>query len=78
MITGMSFEQSPTKGVGGPCTLFFYEEAGIAPTMDLTYQYIRPAMQAGEITTGMFIAAGSVGDLKDCNPLKRFYFKSQR
>ncbi len=72
MMQGMSFEQSPTKGVGGPCSLFFYEEAGIAPTMDQTFQYIRPAMQAGDITTGMFIAAGSVGDLKDCEPLKEF------
>ena len=72
MITGMSFEQSDTKGVGGPCTLFFYEEAGIAPTMDKTFEFLRPAMQAGEITTGMFIAAGSVGNLADCEPLKQF------
>jgi hypothetical protein len=69
-MSGMSFEQSPTKGVGGPCTLFFYEEAGIAPTMDQTAEYLFPAMQAGDITTGMFIGAGSVGDLKDCEPLK--------
>ena len=72
MLQGMSFEQSPTKGVGGPCTYFFYEEAGIAPTMSQTFEYIRPAMQAGELTTGMFICAGSVGDLKDCEPLKEF------
>lgn len=72
MMQGMSFEQSATKGVGGPCTLFFYEEAGIAPTMDQTFEYLRPAMQSGDITTGMFIAAGSVGDLKDCDPLKNF------
>ena len=71
MMQGMSFEQSSTKGVGGPCTYFFYEEAGIAPSMDQTFEYIRPAMQAGELTTGMFIAAGSVGDLKDCDPLKQ-------
>jgi hypothetical protein len=70
MMQGMSFEQSATKGVGGPCTYFFYEEAGIAPSMDKTFEYIRPAMQAGELTTGMFICAGSVGDLKDCEPLK--------
>jgi hypothetical protein len=72
MIQGMSFEQSATKGVGGPCTLFFYEEAGIAPSMDETFEYLRPAMQAGDITTGMFICAGSVGELKDCEPLKEF------
>lgn len=72
MMTGMSFEQSDTKGVGGPCTLFFYEEAGVAPTMDKTFEFLRPAMQAGDITTGMFICAGSVGELKDCDPLKKF------
>ena len=69
-LIGMSFEQSATKGVGGPCRMFFYEEAGIAPTLDQTFEYIRPALNAGEITTGLFIAAGSVGKLKDCEPLK--------
>jgi hypothetical protein len=38
--------------------------------MDQTYEYMRPAMQSGMITTGMFIAAGSVGDLEACEPLK--------
>jgi hypothetical protein len=71
MITGMSFEQSDTKGVGGPCTIFFYEEAGIAPSMDKTFEFLRPAMQSGDITTGLFIAAGSVGELKHCEPLKQ-------
>jgi hypothetical protein len=69
-LIGMSFEQSATKGVGGPCRMFFYEEAGIAPTLDQTFEFIRPALNAGEITTGLFIAAGSVGKLKDCEPLK--------
>ena len=70
-IQGMSFEKDPTTGVGGPVTYFFHEEAGIAPKMDKTYEYIRPAMQSGMITTGMFIAAGSVGDLDQCEPLKQ-------
>jgi hypothetical protein len=72
MLQGMSFEQSDTKGVGGPCSYFFYEEAGIAPTMDKTFEYLRPAMQSGEITTGLFICAGSVGDLSQCKPLEQF------
>tara|TARA_R110000737_G_scaffold102213_1_gene135733 strand:- start:861 stop:3047 length:2187 start_codon:yes stop_codon:yes gene_type:complete len=70
-IQGGSFEKNPTTGVGGPCTFFFHEEAGIAPKMDMTYEYIRPAMSSGMMTTGMFIAAGSVGDLDQCNPLKK-------
>ena len=38
--------------------------------MSETYEYLRPAMSSGMMTTGMFIAAGSVGDLDQCNPLK--------
>jgi len=70
-IQGASFEKNATTGVGGPCTYFFHEEAGIAPKMDQTFEYIRPAMTSGMMTTGMFIAAGSVGDLDQCEPLKQ-------
>ena len=69
-IQGGSFEKNATTGVGGPCTYFFHEEAGIAPKMLETYEYLRPAMSSGMMTTGMFIAAGSVGDLDQCKPLK--------
>jgi hypothetical protein len=69
-IQGASFEKNATSGVGGPTTYFFHEEAGIAPKMMQTYEYLRPAMSSGMMTTGMFIAAGSVGDLEQCNPLK--------
>jgi len=68
--SGMSFEKDPTNGVGGPVSIFFHEEAGIAPKMDVTFEYIRPALKAGHITTGIFIAAGSVGELDQCEPLK--------
>lgn len=76
-IQGASFEKNPTTGVGGPCTYFFHEEAGIAPKMDQTFEYIRPAMTSGMITTGMFIAAGSVGDLDQCEPLKQMILNPQ-
>jgi len=69
-IQGTSFEKNATTGVGGPCTYFFHEEAGIAPKMGYTYEYLRPSMSSGMLTTGMFIAAGSVGDLDQCEPLK--------
>lgn len=74
-LSGMSFEKDATNGVGGPCSLFFHEEAGIAPKMDSTYEFIRPALQDGQITTGLFIAAGSVGDLDQCLPLKNYLMK---
>jgi hypothetical protein len=76
-IQGASFEKNPTTGVGGPVTFFFHEEAGIAPKMDQTFEYIRPAMTSGMMTTGMFIAAGSVGDLDQCEPLKQMILNPQ-
>lgn len=71
-LLGMSFEQDSSNGVGGPCKYFFYEEGGIAPTADESYIYIRQAMRSGMLTTGMFIIAGAVGDLDQCEPLKKF------
>ena len=70
VLRGTSFEKSETSGVGGETSYFFYEEAGIAPTMGKTFEFLRPAMQSGMITTGMFIAAGSVGELDECQPLR--------
>lgn len=71
-INSYSFEKDPTNGVGGPVSYFFHEEAGIAPKMDDTYGFIKPALQSGFLTTGMFICAGSVGDLDQCEPLKKY------
>lgn len=76
-IQGISFDKDATTGVGGPVTYFFHEEAGIAPKMDKTYEYIRPAVQSGLTTTGTFIAAGSVGDLDQCEPLKQMIFNPE-
>jgi len=74
-LQSISFQQSDTAGVGGLTSIFFYEEAGIAKSMDKTYEFLRPAMEDGDITTGYFIASGSVGDLKQCKPLKTFMYK---
>ena len=71
-ISGYSFEKDPTNGVGGPVTYFFHEEAGIAPKMNDTYGFIKPALKSGHIITGQFIAAGSVGDLDQCEPMKEY------
>ena len=71
-ISSYSFEKDPTNGVGGPVTYFFHEEAGIAPKMNETYGFIKPALKSGHIITGQFICAGSVGDLEQCEPLKEY------
>lgn len=71
-IKGASFEKSPTNGVGGPTTYMFHEEGGIAPKADVTFGYMDPAMRMGQIRTGMFIIAGSVGELSQCKPLENW------
>ena len=48
-IAGYTFEKDPTNGVGGPVTYFFHEEAGIAPKMNETYGFIKPALKSGHI-----------------------------
>ena len=69
-----SFEKDPTHGVGGPVTYFFHEEGGIAPKMNDTYGFMKPALKSGHIITGQFIAAGSVGDLDQCEPMKEYIY----
>jgi len=74
VLSGISLKVSATKGVGGAAAYGYHEEAGIAPKLDSTYGFFRPAVESGIYTTGMFIAAGSVGDLKDCLPLKKYMY----
>lgn len=67
-------DKDPTKPVGGGAKIIFHEEWGIAPKGDKTYIYARQAMRAGLITTGIFIGAGSVGELDKCDPMKEFTY----
>jgi len=71
-LTGHTFDKSPTAGVGGRTSIFYYEEAGIAPTLAKTYGYMKPAMEYGMITTGLFIAGGSVGELTSAQDLYKY------
>jgi hypothetical protein len=73
-LSGITLKISATKGVGGACSYGYHEEAGIAPKLDSTYNFFRPAVESGLYTTGLFFAAGSVGDLKDCIPLKHYMY----
>lgn len=71
ILKGLNFKMSPTKGVGGKNNKFYYEEAGITKSMGKTFNYIDPALKIGAHTTGIFMAGGSVGELDQCEDLKR-------
>jgi hypothetical protein len=78
LLKGISFQQSPTKGVGGYQSFFFYEESGVAPTLLETVEYMLPALRAGDEATGTIIVSGSVGDLEDCKDLKSLFGDPER
>lgn len=73
-LASTTFKVSPENGVGGSQSFFFYEEAGIAPTLLQTVGFVRPALEKGNRTTGLIILSGAVGDLDDCQDLKEVFY----
>jgi len=73
-IKGVTFQKSFDSGVGGAQTIFFYEEAGITPTMLKTIGYIRPALEKGSLTTGLIICSGALGELDDAMDLQEIFY----
>lgn len=76
-LSATTFKVSPENGVGGSQSLFFYEEAGIAPTLLQTLGFLRPATEKGNTTAGLIICSGSVGDLDDCDGLKEIFYSPE-
>jgi hypothetical protein len=75
VMKGLILDKDPSAGCGGPVSLFFFDEAGIAPKMNQTLEFLLPALKSGMTYTGMFMTAGSVGELKECDPLKELILR---
>lgn len=73
-LSATTLKVDPENGVGGSQTIFFYEEAGIAPKLLQTVGFIRPALEKGNIVTGLIIVSGAIGDLDDCQDLKEIFY----
>lgn len=69
-LIGVLVDSTGSKSVSGSCRYFFHEEAGISPIMLDVYEYVLPTIMDGDIMTGQFIAAGSVGELDSSVGLK--------
>lgn len=76
-IKGVTFQKSFDSGVGGAQSIFFYEEAGISPTMLKTIGYIRPALEKGTLTTGLIICSGALGELDAAEDLKEIFYNPE-
>lgn len=73
----LTLKQNPAYGVGGAIDTFLYDEAGLAPTLSKTVKYVDPACSDGSIRTGTMIIVGSVGELKDCQDLKKLFYSPE-
>lgn len=78
-VKGVITKQSPTKGVGGKgSTLNFIEEAGVNPTVDKTFAYIVPTVKIGGVVTADLSIAGSVGELKEAEAIKKLFLNPKQ
>ena len=64
-VLGFTTKKDEKAGIGGPLYLGWYEEGGVAPTMDTTLQYLEPAIENGNEKSGSMVMGGSVGDLTE-------------
>lgn len=68
-IRGLTTKMNITKGVGGSSFEIYVTEAGINPKLKKIKEYVDPNIKMGNVKTGIFLAMGSVGELKDAEPL---------
>lgn len=74
IIKGVMTKMSPTRTVSGAVNKAWFEESGVNDTLDLSYEYVSPAIKQGGVATGVVIVGGSVGQLKNCEPLRRYTY----
>jgi len=73
-IRGLTTKMSSTRGVGGPATEIYITEAGVNPRLKKIKEFVDPNLKIGNVKTGLFVAAGAVGELKDCEDLMEWCF----
>lgn len=66
--------KNPAAGVGGYLTMGFYDEAGTNNMLIKSMQYNEKSMKFGSKTTGFFAIGGSVGEMSQCEDLKKLIY----
>ncbi len=73
-VKGLTTKMNITKGVGGAAYEIYVTEAGINPRLRKIKEYVDPNIKLGNVKTGQFLATGSVGEMKDAEPLMEMCF----
>lgn len=71
-IKGATTKKNFSKAVGGAALEIYATEAGIYQNLKKVKGYVDPNIKLGGVKTGMFVAAGAVGELKDAEDLQEF------
>jgi len=71
-IKGATTKKNYTKAVGGSALEIYATEAGIYRNLKKVKGYVDPNIKMGSVKTGMFVAAGAVGELQDAEDLQEF------
>jgi len=73
-LRGILTSKESTALVGGYNTLAIGDEVGVNPNLLEQITYIEPSIKAGGLLTGNLIVGGSVGELKDCEDLRKITY----
>ena len=78
LLKGVMTKMSPTRTVAGPTTKSWFEEAGVNDTLNISKEYMEPALKQGGVMTGQLFVGGSVGQLKHCEDLKKYTYDPEK
>jgi DNA-binding XRE family transcriptional regulator len=73
-IKGATTKKNMAKAVGGPAKKIYATEAGVYANLLKVKGYVNDNLKLGGVKTGIFLAFGSVGELKDAADLQDICF----
>ena len=76
-LVGVTVKDKPANAVSGKIDLAVIEEPGVAPNLGKLLGFLKAAIMAGNKATGLSITIGSVGELKDAEPLKQMMYNPE-
>lgn len=71
-IKGLTTKVNVTKAVGGGAKEIYITEAGINSKLVKIKEYVDPNLKMGNVKTGLFVAMGATGELKEAEDLMKF------